>query len=138
MIGWQKKNKGVFKGYDLDNFSKDECIKHFEGIRVHGIYVLVAVYKGPIITKTLGGIDLPDSSIDYEEEFVTDVGLFIKQGNEAYTGSQFPSGPYAAPGDWVHFDRGACKQRTYNGRPYIIAKDYTISAEMDNPSYVGR
>lgn len=138
MIGYRAKKKEPFEGIDLDNFDKDEYIARFDKISIPGIYVLVAVFKEMVRLKTAGGIILPDSAVNEDEEFESAVGLFIKQGNEAYVGSQFPSGPYANIGDWVQFNRGACIQATYDGLPYIITEAHKIRMIIDDPRKIGR
>lgn len=137
MIGYRKKINKVFEGIDLSNFDKEAYIKKFDEVVVPGIYVLVAIYKD-IIKDKIGSLYLPDSALDEEEEFSSTVGLFIKCGTEAYEGNQFPSGPYARPGDWVQFNRASCTQGVYDGMPYIITEDHKIRLVIDDPSKIGR
>lgn len=138
MIGYKSKKQIPFEGIDLDNFDQAEYIKKFDEVRVPGIYVLIAVFKEIIRERSIGGIILPDSVIEQDEEYASSVGLFIKQGNEAYTGSQFPTGPYAVVGDWVQFNRGSCMQASYEGLPYVITEAHKIRMIVDDPRKIGK
>lgn len=133
MISYAKKNKTVFEGIDLANFDKDEYINKFKGLKVPGIYVLVAIYKPLITTITKGGIVIPETYRDEEGEYASNVGLLIQVGSEAFQGKYFPNGAYAQVGDWVQFNRAACTQGHYDGMPYVITEDNKIRLVVDNP-----
>lgn len=132
------KIKKEYSGINLESFDKEFFINKYSKFKVNGINVLILVYKDVIVEKTLGGLYLPETIIDKETEYTSIVGLVLKLGEEAYKGSQFPSGPYTKEGDWVVFPRASCLQFKYEEEPLVVIDDTKIKVVIDDPSKISR
>lgn len=129
--------KETYKGINLESFDKQFYIDKYSKFRVSGINVLILIYK-PEIKEKINGLYIPEIAIDKETEYSSIVGMVLKIGEEAYKGSQFPSGPYVKEGDWVVFPRASCLQLKYEDEPLIIIDDIKIKLVIDDPSKVSR
>lgn len=129
--------KETYKGINLESFDKQFYIDKYSKFRVSGINVLILIYK-PEIKEKINGLYIPEIAIDKETEYSSIVGMVLKIGEEAYKGSQFPSGPYVKEGDWVVFPRASCLQLKYEDEPLIIIDDIKIKLVVDDPSKVSR
>ncbi len=123
---------------DLDNFDADQLIEQYKGLQVNGYFVLIFIYKPPIITKTAGNLLLPDNAIELDYEYRSTVGLVLNMGPEAYQGERFTQGPWCKVGDWVSFPRANGVQYRYDHALVLNVPDDKIINVIDNPKRITR
>lgn len=83
---------------------------------------------------TAGGIIVPDETVDRESS-LSDVGLIVAVGPEAYKGSEFTH-VGALVGQWVHFRTHDGKLVPYKGVKFRAVPDSAIGVRVEDPNHI--
>lgn len=119
------------EGIDLTNFSIEEEIAKFKGIKPQGWTVVVRLYIEP---QQVNGIYIPDTSHE-DQRFQSCAGFVVGISPAAYKDSERygQTGPWCQLGDWVIFPRHAGYIIYYEGIPLYILKEDAIDGVIDDP-----
>jgi len=123
-------------GIDLQNFTPEEEIAKFKGIKPQGWTVLVRLYTKP--KKTTNGLYIPDTVHD-EQQYKNCTGLVVAKSKAAYQDPRYKeTGHWCEVGDWVIFPRHAGYKIQYNGIPVFVLPEDAINVVTDFPEMVLR
>lgn len=122
-------------GIDLQNFSKEEEIARFNGMKPQGWTVIIRLYTEP---KMKNGLYMPDIVHD-EQQYKNCVGLVVKKSRAAYLDSRYEqTGSWCEVGDWVIFPRHSGYKIHYEGIPIFVLKEDAIDVVIDDPTKINR
>jgi co-chaperonin GroES (HSP10) len=123
---------------DLNNFCNKTLIDRYKDITVNGYYILIFIFKPPVVKKSKGGIYIPDNAVEEDYEYRSTVGLVLKVGEDAYPEDRYPTGPWCKVGDWVTFPRANGVQFRCDGALLINVPDDKIINVIDDPRRISR
>ncbi len=123
-------------GIDLMDFSKEEEIARFKGIRPVGWNVILRLYSPK---RMKGSIHLSDNAYETELGRAGCVGLVVGKSKDAYQDERYKdTGHWCELADWVCFAPHLGYRIFYDGLPAIVLKEDMIDAVLEDPAKVSR